>query len=144
MPRRRASNGDVPVVVDASLAVQWFAHEPGSARAARLLDSTRRLVAPDLMALEAANAWWKKARCREMDPADVTQALTYLFAAGIDWGPTGALASSALAIALAHDHPVFDCVYAAMALDRRAELATEDARLRALAVRLRIPLWASP
>lgn len=55
-----------PVVVDASVAVQWFANEPGSERAAQLIVGDHRLLAPDLMPVEAANAWWKKVRRREM------------------------------------------------------------------------------
>ena len=50
------------VVVDASIAVKWWAQEEDSATARRLLEGEWRLVAPELMAAEAANTWWDKHR----------------------------------------------------------------------------------
>jgi predicted nucleic acid-binding protein len=66
------------VVVDASVAVQGFAHEPGAEAAARPIEDAHVLVAPDLMAAEAATAWWKRARLREMEPVDVQEAVVDL------------------------------------------------------------------
>ena len=66
--RRRPSGGRIaralPVVVDASVAVQWFANEAGSETAARLIEGEEALAAPDIMPVEAANdppryAGWK-------------------------------------------------------------------------------------
>ena len=71
-PRYTLSIG--PVVVDASVAFLWFANEPDRVGATRLLQADAALLAPDLMAVEAANAWWKKLRRREMETADVEQA----------------------------------------------------------------------
>ena len=72
-------------MVDASMAFLWFANEPDRWGAARLLETEATLLAPDLMAVEATNAWWKKLRRREMDIVDVEQAVTYLLAVGIGW-----------------------------------------------------------
>lgn len=143
MTARRAPTAlaDAPVVVDASIAVQWFANEPGSANAARLIAGERRLLAPDLMAVEAANAWWKKSRRREMAAADAVQALTHLFGLGVVWLSTSDLAGRALDLALKQGHPIYDCLYAVSAIDHRAELATDDARLRQLAGALGLRLW---
>ena len=44
-------------MVDASIAVQWFANEPGSANAAKLIEADTGLLAPNIMPAEAANAW---------------------------------------------------------------------------------------
>jgi hypothetical protein len=51
-----------PIVVDASIAFLWFANEPDRSGADELLESDSTLLAPDLMAVEASNAWWKKLR----------------------------------------------------------------------------------
>jgi predicted nucleic acid-binding protein len=72
-----------PIVVDASIAFLWFANEPDRWGAERLLETEVPLLAPDLMVVEATNAWWKKHRCREMDTVDVEQAVTNLLAVGI-------------------------------------------------------------
>jgi predicted nucleic acid-binding protein len=77
---RRYTISAGPVVVDASIAFLWFANEPEGSKAARLLEAESALLAPDLMAVEATNAWWKKLRRREMELADVQQAVTNLLA----------------------------------------------------------------
>jgi predicted nucleic acid-binding protein len=136
--RGRAGAG---VVVDASIAVQWFANEPGSERALLLLESEELLVAPDLMAAEAANAWWKKVRRREMTATDYDEALAHLLAVGIEWVPVAPYLARAAKLALEHAHPVYDCLYLALAAERRVALLTADAALRKLASRQGIELW---
>lgn len=133
--------GAGPVVVDASIAFLWFANEPERWGAARLLETESALVAPDFMAVEVTNAWWKKLRRREMDMADVEQAVTNLLALGIAWTPAGALLRPAARLAVELGHPVYDCVYLALAASYSAALATADERLRRAAERLRIPIW---
>ncbi len=131
-----------PVVVDASIAFLWFANEPDRWGAERLLASERALCAPDLMAAEVANAWWKKLRRREMQLPDIEQAVTHLLAAGIAWSPSAALIRPATRLAADLGHPVYDCLYLALAASRSAVLATADDRLRAAASRLRIKVWS--
>ena len=53
-------------VVDASVALRWFVEAPGSAAAAQLLSGRERLIAPDLIVAEVANAAWKLARAGEI------------------------------------------------------------------------------
>jgi len=54
---RYTSATSEPIVVDASIAFLWFANEPDRSGADKLLESDSTLLAPDLMALEATNAW---------------------------------------------------------------------------------------
>jgi predicted nucleic acid-binding protein len=134
-----ASSG--PIVVDASIAFLWFANEADRWGAARLLESESPLLAPDLMALEATNAWWKSLRRREMDTADVEQAVTNLLALGIEWASSAELVRPAARLAVELAHPVYDCVYLALAASRSAALATADERLRNGAERLGVRIW---
>jgi predicted nucleic acid-binding protein len=85
MPRADESR---PVVVDASVAAQWFVNEPGSDAAADLLIDDRTLLAPEFMAIEAANVLWKKVRLGEIDRGDAAQAVDHLFDLGIRWVPS--------------------------------------------------------
>ncbi|PYM60662.1 MAG: PIN domain nuclease [Candidatus Rokuibacteriota bacterium] len=140
-PPRRSTARRATVVVDASVAVQWFANEPGAAAAARLLERDDVLVAPDLMTVEAANAWRKKTRRLEMSRADLEQAVASLLALDIEWVPTRGLAMLAARQALEIGHPVYDCLYLALAGQRSARLATVDDRLRRLAARVGVDLW---
>ena len=131
-----------PVVVDASIAFLWFANEPDRWGAERLLEAESSLLAPDLMAIEATNAWWKKLRRREMELADVEQAVTNLLALGIGWTSSTALLRPAARLAVELGHPVYDCLYLALAASHSAPLATADDRLRRAAERLGVPIWS--
>jgi predicted nucleic acid-binding protein len=131
-----------PVVVDASMAFLWFANEPDHAGAGRLLEAEAALLAPDLMAAEVANAWWKKLRRREMQRADVEEAVTNLLSIGIVWTPSVVLLRSAARLAAELGHPIYDCLYLALAASHSAALATADDRLRQGATRLGIRIWS--
>ena len=138
---RERRSADTPVVVDASIAVQWFSNEPGSSLAARLIEEETPLLAPDLMPVEAVNAWWKKVRVGDMEPAHLNEALVNLLGLGIELAPATSLLASAADLAVEIDHPIYDCLYLALAKNRRARLATDDRDLRRLATRLDIPAW---
>jgi predicted nucleic acid-binding protein len=131
-----------PVVVDASIAVLWFANEPDRWKAGRLLESESLLLSPDLMAVEATNAWWKKLRRGEMDLADIEQAVTNLLALEISWTASTTLLRAAARLAVEVEHPVYDCLYLALAASRDASLATADDRLRRAAGRLGVAIWS--
>ena len=138
---RHAASITGPVVVDASIAVLWFANEPDRWNAERLLETESLLFAPDLMAAETTNAWWKKLRRHEMELADVEQAVTNLLALEIAWTSSTALLRPAARLAVELGHPVYDCLYLALAASCSASLATADGRLRTGAARLGIPIW---
>jgi predicted nucleic acid-binding protein len=125
-----------PIVVDASIAYLWFANEPERFGADELLETESPLLAPDLMAVEATNAWWKKLRRHEMERTDVEQAVTNLLALGIAWTPSAMLLPSAARLATELGHPVYDCLYLALAVSHTAPIATADKRLRQAAERI--------
>jgi predicted nucleic acid-binding protein len=131
-----------PVVVDASIAFLWFANEPDRAGADRLLETEASLLAPDLMAIEATNAWWKKLRRREMDLVDIEQAVTNLLALGIVWTPSTTLLRPAARLAAELGHPIYDCIYLTLAAAHSAPLATADDRLRRAAERIGVRVWS--
>ncbi|MGH6916162.1 MAG: type II toxin-antitoxin system VapC family toxin, partial [Geminicoccaceae bacterium] len=103
------------VVVDASVAIKWFIQEPDRAAARRLLEPDKRLVAPELLVAEVANAIWKRVMAGEGDArqAPLTAAsLPRFFARLVSLAP---LAARALEIAAELRHPVYDCFYLALA-----------------------------
>ena len=139
---RYASAGAGAVVVDASIAFLWFVNEPDRSGGHRLLDGDSALLAPDLMAVETTNAWWKKLRRGEMERADVEQAVTLLLALGIAWTPSAELLRPAAKMAVDLGHPVYDCMYLALAKAHTAPLATADERLRRAAERIGVQTWS--
>jgi predicted nucleic acid-binding protein len=143
-PRRRVAEERAAygaVVVDASVAVQWFASEPESEDAASLLRSGRDLLAPDVMPVEAANTWWAKWRRKDLTSHEVEQAIANLLALQIPLIPSSLLLPQAARLATELDHPIYDCVYLALSVDRGAALATGDTRLRRAAQARSIPRW---
>jgi predicted nucleic acid-binding protein len=118
-------------VVDASVAIKWLIDEPLSEHAARLLDSDVPLVAPELIYAEAANALWAIARRGQIDIADVHEALDVLAVAPLTV-PSSMRQLMAAAARLANDldHPVYDCLYLALALQEERPLITADRRFQ--------------
>jgi predicted nucleic acid-binding protein len=117
------------VVVDASVAIKWFIHEPDRAAARRLLEPDRHLLAPELLVAEVASAMWKRVMAGEGDArqAPLTAAsLPRFFTRLVSLAP---LAARALVIAAELRHPVYDCFYLALAETENATLVTADRRL---------------
>lgn len=107
-----------------------------------MLETESMLVAPDLMAVEATNAWWKRLRRREMDIVDIEQAVTRLMALQIVWIAAATMLRPAARLAAELGHPVYDCIYLALAASHSALLATADERLRLGAQRVGVRLWS--
>ena len=128
-------------MVDASVAVQWFAREPGSEASAALVEGNQPLVAPDIMPLEVANALWKKARHGDVPAGDLQPAVTRILASDITLIPTLNLLERAVRLAFEISHPVYDCVYLVLAEERGAPLASIDGRLRAAARARGLRVW---
>lgn len=117
------------LVVDASIAVKWYTEEPDSPLARNILGLGIDLVAPDVIVAEILNALWSKRRKGEMPRLDLDElhrSLTGSFSE-IVAAPTVMKAAFDLAVAL--DHPVYDCLYVALAEARDCPLVTADARL---------------
>ena len=113
-------------VVDASIAVKWVIPEVLSDKADRLRAGDDEMLAPDLLLVEVANALWKKTAGREISPMDADRALHLVSESGIDLRPTAPLLSRAMHLARRLDHPVYDCVYLALAEHEHASFVTAD------------------
>lgn len=114
--------------VDASVVVKWSVSEELVANATLLLAHRLDLHAPDLVIVEFANACWKKFRMGQLP--DVTQHLAAMerLPTRITLHSLGSLALRGAEIALALDHPVYDCLYLACAEGTGSQLVTADRR----------------
>jgi predicted nucleic acid-binding protein len=119
----------VPLVINHQLTV-----------AARRLAGSRRFVAPAHILVETANTLWKYAVLDGLDAADAVVAVDKIASLCDEIVPDRELLSSAIDLAIAHRHPVYDCLYLALALERREPVATADRRLAALAQKLSIEI----
>lgn len=114
-------------VVDASVVVKWYIEEPGHDVARAILAGAEPLIAPDLLLTEVANALWRKTRLEELDAGHAVQILAAVAGGLPALTPTPPLTGAALGLALDLGHPVYDCVYLALAVARDAEMVTADA-----------------
>jgi predicted nucleic acid-binding protein len=115
------------IVVDASVAVKWVVEERFSDRARRL--AKFELHGPDLLWIECANILWKKATKGDLTGRQASRALTELRGAPVIISAAEALLEKALAIATGLSYPVYDCIYLALAQERKMPLLTADERL---------------
>jgi predicted nucleic acid-binding protein len=118
------------VIVDASVVLRWFLNEPGAADAASVFEQTTPL-APALILAEVGNGLWSAVRRKRIE-IDVARA--YLRKTPRLFGelrPTESLYTEAFELACELDHPIYDCLYLAMAAAERAPLLTVDLRLQA-------------
>jgi predicted nucleic acid-binding protein len=123
----------VTLVVDASVAIKWLIEEAGTGAAEALRG--RHLVAPQLIRVEVANVL-RTIAARGLAPPERAVELLALFqSAPLDIvDADDALERRALDLAMALAHPVYDCLYLALAERMGAPMVTADTRfLRALA-----------
>ena len=84
------------------------------------------LTAPDLLIAECANILWKKVRRSELSEREAAFAAGLLARADIDLVAMRPYPETAVRIALALDHPAYDCVYIALAEAEGLRLVTAD------------------
>lgn len=115
-------------VIDASIAVKWVVEEDGTENALALRGRAK-LIAPELLVAECANILWKKIQRGELTEDVALFAARLLQGSDIELLPIRALLEAATRIAIALDHPAYDCIYLALAIERDCRFATADGRL---------------
>ena len=111
-------------VIDASVAIQWVVEEEGSDRAAQLIAAP--LLAPSYWLAEAAQVLWKRVRRGEFDAPQATRRLDSLLAAPVQAVEIAPHMPAALELAMRLKHPVYDCMYLALAFATGAPVVTAD------------------
>jgi len=115
-------------VVDASIAVKWVIEEEGTAQALALRGRAK-LIAPELLVAECANILWKKVVRNELSNDEALLAARLLQEADIELLPARALLGAATRIAIELNHPAYDCLYFALAVESGCQFVTADERL---------------
>jgi predicted nucleic acid-binding protein len=115
------------LVIDASIAVKWVVEEEGTSQAL-MLRKRAKLIAPELLVAECANILWKKVQREELSREEALLAARLLQIAEIELLPTRSLLESATRIALDLDHPAYDCLYLALAVESECRFVTADER----------------
>ena len=127
------------IVLDASVAVKWYIPEALSELADALFrDHAGSIAAPSLFETEIVGALVRRANIDKSTRAEVEEWLAHLSVlfeegsiATVDMGISGTQAAAVLALDLGH--PLKDCLYLQLAIERECQLVTADARFAARA-----------
>ncbi|MCX5955696.1 MAG: type II toxin-antitoxin system VapC family toxin [Cyanobacteria bacterium] len=123
-------------VLDASAAVRLILADPAAADLAERVGGAALVLAPELMLTELANTLWKLQRADRLNDLDPQELLAEARELVDRLEPDRHLQAEALALACHLNHPVYDCLYLALARREAASLISSDRRLNALAQRV--------
>jgi predicted nucleic acid-binding protein len=123
-------------VLDASAAVRLILADPDAADLAERVGGAALVLAPELMLTELANTLWKLQRADRLNELDPQELLAEARELVDRLEPDRHLQAEALALACHLNHPVYDCLYLALARREAASLISSDRRLNALAERV--------
>lgn len=115
------------LVIDASVAIKWVIEEKGTTQALAL--RRQALVAPDLLVAECANILWKKVCRNELSEQEAVFAAGLLARADIELVAMRPYLETVVGLAVALDHPAYDCFYIALAEAEGLRLVTADSAL---------------
>lgn len=124
------------LVLDASAAVRLICHDAAAEGWAEQLTQASMVLAPELMLTEVANTLWKLSRIGSLVAVDPQVLLAGARDLVDQFEPDRELQVEALALACHLDHPVYDCLYLALARREAAQILTADQRLQALAAKV--------
>ena len=115
------------MIVDASVAFKWFALESGSAEAYALI-GREELLAPTLLPVEVGNALWKKCQRDEIRATESFESELAGLSMIVTIRDETPMVPRALVMANALSHPIYDCIYLALAENEATTLVTADLR----------------
>lgn len=126
------------LVIDASVAFKFLVYELGSEQARDLIRGDEPMVAPDLVLTEVGNALWKRVKQSELLEIHAERSLAALpdFFARLDL--TGDLVIDAFRLSFRLRHPIYDCVYLALAMRDEALLITADKKFVRAVIRSKL------
>ena len=117
----------ITLVIDASIAVKWVVEEDNTPAALALWQKAK-LIAPELLVAECANILWKKVQRGELLKEEALLAARLLQGAEIELLPTRFLFEAATRMSIEIDHPAYDCLYLALAVENKCQFVTADER----------------
>lgn len=113
------------LVVDSSVAIKWFVSEDDSEDALKL-QNQHQLVASDLLIAECVNAFWKMARRGELTADEAVLACQGLALTDVALKDMMDLSVQAGTMAIAFDHPAYDCFFLALSAAEGLPYVTAD------------------
>ena len=123
------------VVVDASVIMKWVVPEAGSEAAIAL--QTSRLIAPNIWLAEVANGIWRRVLRQEVTVHTAQRLLDELQTSPLVSIELEKDIREALRLAAELNHPIYDCIYLALAMREDTHVVTADHRFAGLVAKRR-------
>jgi predicted nucleic acid-binding protein len=120
------------MIIDANVAIYWCVQTPLTSAAKPVAQRTD-LCAPHLIKLETANALLKYLRTGLITNRQFHDSFDIVQDAVSEFVDDSSLLRGAAEIAASHSHKIYDCLYLALALQRREPIATADRLLAVIA-----------
>ena len=115
--------------MDASVAVKWALVEAGSKRALTLLHTGQPMIAPDLLRIEGTSAITRAFRADRLPVEEIRERLDLwldAFLSVVTLVPGEPHLPRAASLSCELRHPLFDCLYLALAEHLDLQLLTAD------------------
>jgi predicted nucleic acid-binding protein len=117
-------------VLDASVLAKLFIEEDGSELAEAIISNTHPILAPDIARIEVASAITRACRNKTMDEENGRRQLNAwrrcIEVGTVQLVETTKCQIEAESLSLRLRHPLADCLYLAVAIDRKMPLVTAD------------------
>ena len=118
-------------VVDASVAIKWFVREIDSDKALELISPNHILIAPDLLLLEVIALLSRRVREGVMSAPDAKADMVDLPRLFASITSSNDLITAAFDVSLVIVHPLYDCIYLALAEKLGTQMISADTKLAA-------------
>ncbi len=125
------------IVIDASVLTPFLVDHELSNQVQKFR-SAKGVILPALAFVETANAVWKYVRAGRADLRQLTGVRYFLHEYASEVIDDRELLTAASRLAATNNHPIYDCLYLALAQERNIPLATADKKLAKLAEQLSI------
>ena len=113
-------------IADASVVCKWHFEEEDTPLAKSLLLRGDKILAPDSLLSEFGNAMSRKIREEGFPPEDSEKAIELVVKKITHFVPARELLLPALEMSVELRHPIYDCLYLALALREGEMLVTDD------------------
>ncbi|MCB1035773.1 MAG: type II toxin-antitoxin system VapC family toxin [Acidobacteria bacterium] len=134
----------VPLVLDASAAINIVLRSDRAGWLSSKLESSATVSVPDLFCPEVANTLWKYVRSGLLSREDALERYETAVRLADHFFSTEELTVEALAEGIQHSHAIYDLTYAVLARRTGSSVLTADRSFARLLEKMNVPVLLAP